>query len=38
MLGKVQDLYNTGAMIKVCDSADIPWCALPLAFWSRPIG
>ena len=30
MLGKVQDLYNTGAMIKVCASADVARCALPL--------
>ena len=33
MLGKVQDLYNTGAMIKVCGFADVTWCALSLALW-----
>ena len=35
MLGKVQDLYNTGALIKVCDSGDVAWRAIPVAFRSR---
>ena len=37
MLGKVQDLYNTGAMIKVCDSAHVAWCTLPLPSWAMLI-